>query len=53
MITTRNIAIVAPPAMLAVSSITRCREAASEKEEKRYANIQEEKKEKELKIFYY
>jgi len=30
MITTRNTAIVAPPAMLAVSNITRCREAIQE-----------------------
>lgn len=32
MITTRNTAIVAPPAMLAVSNITRCREAVTKKE---------------------
>lgn len=31
MITTRNTAIVAPPAMLAVSNITRCREAVTKK----------------------
>jgi len=30
MMTTRNTAIVAPPAMLAVSNITRCREAVEE-----------------------
>lgn len=31
MITTRNTAIVAPPAMLAVSNITRCLEAVTRK----------------------